>query len=275
MASDTILTIVSTVASCTGFVLFLTVLLAAYRFVAAGTVGKMSVTFYALASFNGCMWTAYGVLLGSATIALPNAWSVFTTTFALSCYFSVLGREVAEAKLKAASMPTTIGFGNDSKEKEVTYAEPPTVVAPKAEELAVESPAMIAEQLEARLVAAKKTAAVLVSLNLSTIALILLIFMASYTNTAISMTGTIGVIMATILFTGPLDQVSWIIKNKNSIPLDPLMTVVGTVNACVWTFYGFLTNDAFVWSPNVVAVLLCTMQLGLISIFPRKAIEEQ
>ena len=106
MGSDTILSIVSVCATCTGFFLFLTVLLAANSFIKAGTVGKMSITFYCLAIFNGCMWTVYGVLMGSATIALPNAWSVLTTTFAIASYFSVLGKEVAAAKAKASG-PTT------------------------------------------------------------------------------------------------------------------------------------------------------------------------
>ena len=80
--------------------------------------------------------------------------------------------------------------------------------------------------------------------------------------------------MATLLFAGPLDQVSWIVKNKNSIPLDPLMTVVGTVNASMWAFFGLLTADLFVIFPNVVAIILCVMQLGLIAKFPRVKVAE-
>lgn len=283
MSSSALLSLVSVGGCCTGFVLMCTVALAAYHFVKAGTVGKTTITFYALVCFNGTMWITYGVFLDALAIILPNVWGILTATFALACYLSTLKKEVEEAKLRANAGPQDVpaaiivaanseGLPEASVAKEVAYVSSP----PEKDIVGGgESLAMVAEQLEMRFAAAKKTAMLLITTAAVVFAIILLTYSASYTSEATSIAGTMAVIMATIMFTGPLDQVSWIVKNKNSIPLDPLTTVVGIVNASVWVVYGFLTNDTFVWAPNTVAFALCVLQLGLILVFPRKVVEEE
>ena len=94
------------------------------------------------------------------------------------------------------------------------------------------------------------------------------------TSVAIRVAGISCVLLSGLQFSGPLDQVSWIVKNKNSIPLDPLMTIVGTVNSINWLTFGIITNDVYLAVPMIASVLFCVVQIGLLLKYPRRQVDE-
>jgi len=73
-----------------------------------------------------------------------------------------------------------------------------------------------------------------------------------------------------MMYGSPLSTFAHIIRTKDSSSLTAPLSVCAFINGVVWTAYGFLIRDIFVYLPNVCATVLGAIQLVLLLIYPRK-----
>ena len=74
-----------------------------------------------------------------------------------------------------------------------------------------------------------------------------------------------------IFFYGaPLSTIYQVIKEKNSSTIHVPTMIMNTVNASLWTTYGFVILDPFSILPNALGVIFGSFQLFLCIIFPRE-----
>jgi hypothetical protein len=62
-----------------------------------------------------------------------------------------------------------------------------------------------------------------------------------------------------------------IFRTNNAISLDARMISANFTSCCMWMAYGFFgLNDVLVWGPNVVGLILTTIQIAVKLIYPSK-----
>jgi len=81
--------------------------------------------------------------------------------------------------------------------------------------------------------------------------------------------GIILTVLMLILIGSPLFSLKNIIKNKDASMLPFPMIASGAVVAFLWLIYGLLLDNIFIKVQNIVAVVLCCIQLGLIFKYPK------
>jgi solute carrier family 50 protein (sugar transporter) len=62
------------------------------------------------------------------------------------------------------------------------------------------------------------------------------------------------------------------VRTRNSASLFWPLSVMNTINGCLWTAYGFAVKDAFIYAPNAVGTVCGAIQLLLICSFPARVI---
>lgn len=67
----------------------------------------------------------------------------------------------------------------------------------------------------------------------------------------------------------PLSKIQTVLKTKKSNSLHLPTMVMNTSNAVFWTAYAIATNDAFIYAPNGLGVVLGTIQFLLWMVFPK------
>ncbi|DBA05136.1 TPA: hypothetical protein N0F65_004986 [Lagenidium giganteum] len=82
--------------------------------------------------------------------------------------------------------------------------------------------------------------------------------------------GYVAIGVCTIMFASPLAVVKQVVQKKNADLLPFGMIVAGFVNSVLWLSYGFILADNFVIMPNVVNLVLGSIQLALFCIFPKQ-----
>lgn len=75
---------------------------------------------------------------------------------------------------------------------------------------------------------------------------------------------TLGIIMAA----SPLSTIRTVLQKKNSASIIGALTAAQVINTSLWSAYGLVVKDVFVWAPNVVALGLGFVQLALKIVFP-------
>ncbi|ORX84847.1 hypothetical protein BCR32DRAFT_291099 [Anaeromyces robustus] len=84
---------------------------------------------------------------------------------------------------------------------------------------------------------------------------------------------TIGILNIVILFgvyVSPLATMYEVIKTRNSSSINFIMTIAMFINSILWTGYGFIINDFYIWFPNVVGIVSTIIQFVLLIVFPSK-----
>lgn len=73
---------------------------------------------------------------------------------------------------------------------------------------------------------------------------------------------------AVVLMASPLAVVGTVIKNKSTAALPFPVSLAMTMNGAAWGSYGwFVTNDLYVWLPNVLGCGAGILQLSLFAIY--------
>lgn len=83
----------------------------------------------------------------------------------------------------------------------------------------------------------------------------------------------LGLIITAFMFfliASPLFSLNDIIKNKSTEGLPFPMILSGTVVTFMWLLYGIILRNQFLVIQNVVALVLCSIQLSLFVIYPSK-----
>ena len=85
---------------------------------------------------------------------------------------------------------------------------------------------------------------------------------------AATVLGTFGMSTAVVLMASPLAVVGTVIKNKSTAALPFPVSLAMTMNGACWGAYGwFVTNDMYVWLPNVLGCGAGFVQLALFAIY--------
>jgi len=85
---------------------------------------------------------------------------------------------------------------------------------------------------------------------------------------ATTVLGTFGMSTAVVLMASPLAVVGTVIKNKSTAALPFPVSLAMTLNGACWGSYGlFVTNDLYVWLPNVLGFGAGVLQLSLFAIY--------
>ena len=204
---------------------------------------------------------------------------------------STMTTATATAGTTAVNSTATMPLGADTISSTASPFTPSvsTCASPNSGVSCAFPSACVASELSARYTAARKMFLIIMGSNAATLVLIFLCMVffgnggndgdnssngEAKTSVAIRVAGISCVLLSGLQFSGPLDQVSWIVKNKNSIPLDPLMTIVGTVNSINWLTFGIITNDVYLAVPMIASVLFCVVQIGLLLKYPRRQVDE-
>eukprot|EP00201_Polytomella_parva_P020191 CAMPEP_0175043368 /NCGR_PEP_ID=MMETSP0052_2-20121109/3141_1 /TAXON_ID=51329 ORGANISM="Polytomella parva, Strain SAG 63-3" /NCGR_SAMPLE_ID=MMETSP0052_2 /ASSEMBLY_ACC=CAM_ASM_000194 /LENGTH=297 /DNA_ID=CAMNT_0016306405 /DNA_START=163 /DNA_END=1056 /DNA_ORIENTATION=- len=80
--------------------------------------------------------------------------------------------------------------------------------------------------------------------------------------------GLAGNMMAIIYYAAPLSSMVKVIKSRNSSSILVPLTLANSLNALLWTLYGFGIDNIFVWLPNLIGLVLSLAQFALRLIYP-------
>lgn len=77
-----------------------------------------------------------------------------------------------------------------------------------------------------------------------------------------------GIACAISYYAAPCTTIVHIIRTRSASSLHPPMLLANAANASLWLIYGYFTlNDAFVYGPNLIGLLLTAFQLCLVCIY--------
>ncbi|KAM3573735.1 hypothetical protein VYU27_004313 [Nannochloropsis oceanica] len=65
------------------------------------------------------------------------------------------------------------------------------------------------------------------------------------------------------VYAAPLSSVARALQLQSSKPISLFFALVGTLNAVLWSGYGLLTNDAWVYAPSVIGTILSVSQAAV------------
>ncbi|KAI8919605.1 sugar efflux transporter for intercellular exchange-domain-containing protein [Entophlyctis helioformis] len=81
--------------------------------------------------------------------------------------------------------------------------------------------------------------------------------------------GSIAVAIVVAFYGSPLTNAVQVVQKRDASTIDPILAISTLLNTCLWTVYGFVIADPFVWGPNALGVVLAVMQIVLLAIFGR------
>jgi len=73
-----------------------------------------------------------------------------------------------------------------------------------------------------------------------------------------------------VLSGSPLSTIGKVVKTKNASSILAPFMLAQVLNTSLWSMYGLVIKDKFVWGPNIVGFILGLIQLVLKLLFPRK-----
>jgi len=92
----------------------------------------------------------------------------------------------------------------------------------------------------------------------------------SETNEALAVQrqmGALGTVLCACMFTSPLCTIDEVIRNRSTASLSLLMTIASVMCALLWTIYGLLIEDCFLWGSNLWGLMCSLVLVGLFCIF--------
>lgn len=72
----------------------------------------------------------------------------------------------------------------------------------------------------------------------------------------------------------PLSTMKTVISERNSASILGRLTVAQIINATLWTAYGTIVRQVFVWGPNSIGLVLGLVQLALKAVYPSNPVCE-
>ncbi|OAJ40697.1 hypothetical protein BDEG_24402 [Batrachochytrium dendrobatidis JEL423] len=94
--------------------------------------------------------------------------------------------------------------------------------------------------------------------------------------------GLVCVVILAVFYCSPLSDFYNVIKKKDASSIDVYLAAASLVNGSLWTVYGLGSwnayisaadpleyQDTFIWSPNLLGVVLSLVQFVLLAIFAR------
>ena len=86
-----------------------------------------------------------------------------------------------------------------------------------------------------------------------------------------SLVGYLGSVCGLIYYSAPLSVMRKVVETKDSSSLYLPTIATNMGNALMWVVYGwFAVNDPIIYGPNFIGLLISSLQLGLIAMYPKK-----
>lgn len=79
--------------------------------------------------------------------------------------------------------------------------------------------------------------------------------------------GLLGVGACVLMFASPLSTLAAVWRTRSTASLVPAVTAASAACSALWTLYGLLEGDAYVWGPNAAGVVFSAAQGGLFVLF--------
>jgi len=84
-----------------------------------------------------------------------------------------------------------------------------------------------------------------------------------------TMMGVVCMIVLVCFYTSPLSVLYKVVTTRNSASLHIPLAIASFANGSLWSIYGFVLGDIFIWGPNALGAVFSGLQLVLIMILPR------
>eukprot|EP00741_Cyanophora_paradoxa_P012914 tig00020629_g12470.t1 len=82
--------------------------------------------------------------------------------------------------------------------------------------------------------------------------------------------GILTIIALCSFYFSPLSTLYKVVKQKNSVYFYGPISATCMVNGALWTVYGWVMKDPYIWAPNAVGAFTGALQLVLKAVFPSK-----
>jgi solute carrier family 50 (sugar transporter) len=73
--------------------------------------------------------------------------------------------------------------------------------------------------------------------------------------------GWTAIILLVMFYTSPMMTFMEVIRTKNASSFTYSLSVTCGINSMVWTVYGTLKQDPYIWAPNLVGLFVAVVQL--------------
>lgn len=87
-------------------------------------------------------------------------------------------------------------------------------------------------------------------------------------DVALAVVGMMGCIAAFLFFASPLSSLLHVVRTQSVETLPFPLILSAFVVSSLWTLYGFICEDAFIYTPNIMGALITACQLALFVIYP-------
>ena len=264
-----------------GFVVALGVLatpaLTAFKMLRAGTVGSMTITFFLFVFMNCANMTTYGIITSNLPLVLCNIYGICSATFAIRAYLALLqDRVVFHRQQRVVS--SVMGEASPAREIEEEGGGGGKSPSPNRSGGGAVVTDEMTEQIAKNATAAElaldrtfKQTVIFCGADLGIIAIVLFLTLMKNGDLSKTLSGLAATTMGTIMFSGPLDQIGWILKHRSSAPLEPMIMIAAAANSICWGSYGLISRDPWLIIPNTCGLLLAMVQAVLLMWFPRNS----
>ena len=72
-----------------------------------------------------------------------------------------------------------------------------------------------------------------------------------------------------LYYAAPLSTLAKVVRQKSSASINVPLSFMSVVNGGLWSSYGLAVSDVYIWVPNVIGVVLSSVQLALCGLFKR------
>ena len=81
--------------------------------------------------------------------------------------------------------------------------------------------------------------------------------------------GYVANVLLLLYYAAPLSTLAKVVRQKSSASINVPLSFMSVVNGGLWSSYGLAVSDVYIWVPNVIGVVLSSVQLALCGLFKR------
>jgi solute carrier family 50 protein (sugar transporter) len=85
-----------------------------------------------------------------------------------------------------------------------------------------------------------------------------------------NMIGSTANVIVLLLFASPLSTVAKIVRIRSAASINKPFALVQVFNCLLWTLYGLVVADLYIWAPNALGLALGALQMALLLLYGSK-----
>ncbi|KAJ3375828.1 hypothetical protein GGF31_003033 [Allomyces arbusculus] len=86
--------------------------------------------------------------------------------------------------------------------------------------------------------------------------------------------GIVSIIILALFYSSPLTAFAHVLRTKNAAIFSLPLAAACLVNGALWTVYGMVLADWFIWGPNLLGAIVAVMQIVCRVVFGARVVEE-